>query len=497
MTNSICSLPVHFSVKNEVSNNDTRFLSCTIDVLHTGTNFNGSVFSKEVVERNLDTIKNTPILGFIQETSDGEYDFKGHEYIITKDENGVRRKNIGSAWGVIPESCNPRWYNKTLDSGEEVEMLQVDALLWSKLEDSCDIMLRDIEKGQSMELCPTNIEGYEDPNTGLFHFTKFSFDGCTILGNKVSPAMQDANITINFTVSDFVKSIQSELINKYSAFAKLVNDTTFTNMVNEESNQGGIETMPNTDFGQTVLEQFSDISAMVSQYEAMVDRWGDNVPRFYLQDIQDNEVIVVDRKDNYHYYGYQFTMNGDKAEIDFANGNRKKIRYENYESNVTVPEGSFDFGKHIAEIEESTFAKVNEANAKAETAEQEKTVAETNYTTIKADYDEIKPKYDAYVLADEQRQAAELDAQKNAKFAEYEDVLSEDVNFAALKERKNELSVDEIEKECAVLYVKANRTRANFSKSNGASLTVGIMSDGDGVPEGYVKTRWGLIPVKQ
>ena len=160
MTKSIYSLPVYFSVKNEISNNDTRFLNCTIDVLHTGTNLNGSVFSKEVVERNLDTIKNTPVLGFVQKMSDGEYDFKGHEYIITKDENGVHRKNIGSAWGVIPESCNPRWFSKTLDSGEDVEVLQVDALLWSKLEDACDIMFRDIEKAQSMELCPDNIEGY-------------------------------------------------------------------------------------------------------------------------------------------------------------------------------------------------------------------------------------------------------------------------------------------------------------------------------------------------
>ena len=119
MRNSIYSLPVYFSVKNEVSNNDTRFLNCTIDVLHTSTNFNGSVFSKEVVEENIDTIKNTPILGYIREMPDGEYDFKGHEYIITKDENGLRRKNIGSAWGVIPESCSPRWYPKILDTGEK------------------------------------------------------------------------------------------------------------------------------------------------------------------------------------------------------------------------------------------------------------------------------------------------------------------------------------------------------------------------------------------
>ena len=495
MKDNIYSLPIYFSVKDEISNNDTRFLNCTIDVLHTGTNFNGSVFSKEVVEANIDTIKNTPILGFIQKTSDGEDDFKGHEYIITKDENGIRRKNIGSAWGVIPESCSPRWFAKTLDSGEEVEMLQVDALLWSKLEDSVNIMMRDIEKGHSMELSPDSVEGYEDPETGLFHFTKFSFDGCTILGKNVSPAMQDSNITINFTMSDFVKSIQSELINKYSEFTNLVNETTnqtFTEikMVNE-NNKGGITTMPNTDFS-TVLQMFNDISNTIAQHEMVEDRWGDKYPRYYAVDIQENEVIVVDRMNNYNYFGFSFAMNGDSVEIDFENCKRKKISYEDYVEGVTTPEGAFDFGKHIADIEESAFAKVNEANAKVETAEQAKVEAETNYSQIKTDYDEIKPKYDEYVQAEEKRQADELEAQKDAKFAEYEDTLAENADFTALKERKNELSVDEIEKECAVLYVKVNRTKANFSKTNGASTIVGVMDD-DGDDDGYVNTKYGRV----
>lgn len=254
--------------------------------------------------------------------------------------------------------------------------------------------------------------------------------------------------------------------------------------------------MPNTDFAQTLLEQFSDISAMVSQHEAMTDRWGDSVPRFYLQDIQDNEVIVVDRSNNYQYYGYQFTMNGDKAEIDFTNGNRKKIRYENYEDGMSAPEGSFDFSKHIAEIEEVAFNKVNEANTKVATAEEEKAAAETNYSQIKADYDEIKPKYDAYVLAEEQRQIAELDAQKDAKFAEYEDILAENADFVALKERKGDLSVDEIEKECAVIYVKINRANTNFSKNDSTPAIVGVIDDG-GIDDGYIHTKYGNIPVRR
>lgn len=508
---NITSIPITFEVNSEISNSDTRFLNCTIDVLHTGTNFNGSVFSKEVVEENIETIKNTPILGFIQKTSDEE-DFSGHEYIITKDKNGIHRKNIGSAWGVVPESCNPRWYSKTLDTGEEVEMLQVDALLWSKLEDSRDIMLRDIEKAQSMELNPESIDGYEDPETGLFHFTKFSFEGCTILGKNYEPAMQDANITINFTVSDFVKNIQSELINKYSEFTKLVNDTTnqdFTslNMVDEKFN-GGVENMEKNDFAQTILAQFSDISTLVSQHEKFTDRFGDEYPRYYTVDIQENEVIVVDAMNNYNYFAFSFTMNGDKPEIDFEKPKRKKVCYEDYVEGETVPEGAFDFGKHIAKIEDNAFTKVEEANAKVSEAENKVSECETKvsefetakneieekFNQVNAEFEEMKPKYEDYVRAEQARIEAELDAQKDTEFAKYETVLADDVNFAALKEKKAELTVKEIESECAILFARKNLANTNFSKSDNGIMTAGIIHDNSN--DGFVETKYGCIPVR-
>lgn len=493
---NITSIPITFEVQNELSNHDTRFIYCTIDVLHTGTNFNGSVFSKEVVEENLYTIKNTPILGFIREMPDGEYDFKGHEYIITKDENGVRRKNIGSVYGVIPESCNPRWFAKTLDSGEEVEVLQVDALLWSKLEDSKDIMLRDIEKGQSMELQPESIDGYEDEKTGLFHFTHFSFDGCTILGDGIDPAMQDANITINevqFTMSDFVKNIQCELNDKLKAFTEL-------KMVNEKTN-GGVEIMENTDFAQTLLEQFHDISLLVSQKETFTDKWGYECPRYYTVDVQENEVIVVDAMNNYNYFGISFTNEGDKPVIDFESAKRKKLRYEDYVEGDTAPEDAFDFGKHIADIENAAFARVEEANAKVSEAESKisefevaKNEIEEKYNQINAEFEEMKPKYEDFVKAEQARIDAELEAQKDAEFAKYETVLVDDVNFAALKEKKAEMTVKEIESECAILYARKNLANANFSKSNDGVMTASLINNNE--KDGFVETKYGFIPVR-
>lgn len=501
MENKHISLPISFSVNDEISSSDDRFINVTIDVLHTGLNFNGSIFKKDIVNDNIETIKNTPILGFISKNSLNENDFKGHEYVITKtDKKGITRKYIGSAYGMIPESCNPRWTTKMCDDGKEREFLQVDGLLWTKFEDSTDIMLRDLEKSHSMELFQDNIDGYEDED-GNFIFTKFSFDGCCILGSDKDPAMINSTIEVQFAMSDFVKNIQSELNDKF---------TTFTKMVNEKTNQGGIKNMPNTDFTQTVLQQFEDISTMVKEYEAIVDRWGDSRPRYYAVDIQENEVIVVDRKSGYNYFGMTFTMNGDKAEIDFASGKRKKLRYEDYVEGTVAPEGGFDFGNHISEIEDVAFAKVEDANTKVSEAEEKvsefeakvsefetaKNEIEEKYNQINAEFEEMKPKYEDYVKAEQVRIEAELDAQKDAEFAKYETVLTDDVNFEALKEKKAEMTVKEIESELAIMFARKTLAQTNFSKTKEDGMMTAGLIDNSG-KDGFVETKYGYIPVKR
>lgn len=513
MKQSIYSLPIYFSVKNEVSNKDDRFLEVEIDVLHDGLNFNQSIFSKEVINKNIETIKNTPILGFIRQLPDGEMDFKGHEYIITKtDKDKLTRKYVGSVFGVIPESCNARWIRKMAEDGQERDYLRVDGLLWTKFSDSIDIMMRDIEKPHSMELFPDNIEGYENED-GHFVFTSFNFDGCCILGSTddIQPAMIGSDIKIkdyeiNFTMNDFVKSIQSELINKYSEFTKIVDETInqdFTEKVDEKSKQGGIESMDKIDF----VAKFDNISAIVRQHEMFTDKFNEEHSRFEVVSIRENEVIVVDKMGDYNCFGLSFTENDGEVEIDFENAKKKKICFEDCTEDDVIFENAFDFGKHIADIENVAFAKVEEANAKITEAEGKvseyetkvsefevaKNEIEEKYNQVNAAFEEMKPKYEEYVLAEQTRMEAELDAQKDAEFAKYETILNDDVNFAALKEKKAEMTVKEIEAECAILYVRKNLANANFSKSNNETMTAGIVDNDD--KDGFVATKYGFIPV--
>lgn len=69
--------------------------------------------------------------------------------------------------------------------------------------------------------------------------------------------------------------------------------------------------------------------------------------------------------------------------------------------------------------------------------------------------------------------------------------------ICSYQEKKDELSVDEIEKECAVLYVKVNR-KNNFSKQNSSTATAGVLDDGDDNDSNcWMSEKYGAIHINR
>ena len=200
-------------------------------------------------------------------------------------------------------------------------------------------------------------------------------------------------------------------------------------------------------------------------------------------------------------------MNGDKAEIDFETAKRKKLRYEDYEEGSSI-EGAFDFGKHIEEIENNAFAKVEEANTKVSDVENKvvefeakiseietaKNDIEEKYNQVNAEFEEMKPKYEDFVKAEQARIDAELEAKKDAEFAKYETVLADEVSFAALKEKKNEMTFEQIESECAIMYARKSLA-TNFSKSDCGAMNAGLIDEDK--KDGLVATKYGYVRKSQ
>ena len=264
------SIPVLFEKIKDVKSDDKRFTKVKIWLMHLGESFNGSYFDKDVVDKAIPTLGYIPIVGFMEKNSQNEDDFSDHRYVITKENNGKKQKYLGVSYGVITssEDNNAHYEKRLCDDGQTRTFLVVEGLVWNMFEDSSNVMNRDVVKFHSMEIWDDDelIDGYEDENN-IFHFTKFSFRAACILGKDYEPAMINSTIETQFTIKDFVKNIQSELNNKYSEFIKL-------------TNKQGDNEMFNTNFTQTVLSNFKDISTIVRNHETARNRWGDNVSRY-------------------------------------------------------------------------------------------------------------------------------------------------------------------------------------------------------------------------
>lgn len=205
--------PISFTKKNEYSNSDFRFIDVSIDVMHTGANLNKTSFTKDAINKAVPTIRNTPILGYVVDELDEEdKDFKGHEHELRITDKDVKYVYAGQAYGVIPESCNPRWIVKDDGTGIEREYLRVDGLIWTKFSDPVDIFTRDGTKNHSVELTDMAC-GPADKN-GNVPVGSFKFDGCCILSTtdpSIKPAMTGSCVTANFSVEDIASQIRERL----------------------------------------------------------------------------------------------------------------------------------------------------------------------------------------------------------------------------------------------------------------------------------------------
>ena len=471
------NLPVSFTINSFVETEDSRFLAITIDVLHTGLNFNGSIFDKEVVDANAESIKNTPVLGYIALNPDGELDFQGHKYKTVKDGNGKDYVYAGSAYGVIPESCNYRWIEKVCSDGICREFFQVDALLWTKFDDAVTIFERDGGKPQSMELELSSITG-EENDDGTFTFTGFNFEGCCLLSStdeRIQPAMIDSEAVSKFTV----QSIAQEIKDKLQEYTISVEKSS----IKEDSDMPKV---PETNFTLNLMEQIDEIRAVLGEKKYR-DSWGYECSQYCFVDVQGDEVIVMDRADHYRIYGMKMSMDGDKISVDFTSATRKKTTYTDFE------EGAEDSAPFVFEQAVSDVATY--MNSQIDAANEEKATAEANYTAVKDELDEMKPKYDAYVVAEQQREAAAIEAAKDAEFRKFDQHLADSADYTALKKDRDKYTLEDIQSQCAIMFTQKNLNANIGRKPKETSAPVADVFTQ--TPAAEINSRYGVLPTKK
>ncbi len=533
--------PVSFIKKGEYESSDFRFIDVSIDVMHTGANLNKTSFTKDAINKAVPTIRNTPILGYVVDELDEEdKDFKGHEHELRITDKDVKYVYAGQAYGVIPESCNPRWIVKDDGTGIEREYLRVDGLIWTKFSDPVDIFTRDGTKNHSVELTDMAC-GPADKN-GNVPVGSFKFDGCCILSTtdpSIKPAMTGSCVTANFSVEDITAQIRDRLY-EYQAIQQNYTaqndnpsdeekgDTTPMNeneknpaMTENAVAEGAVEnpeietpaaenTATKTESEAAPAENAAPEegaenattevpaentapaeegeSAASSEFtlttEQLLNEISGALGAYKIPSSWDPENMVP-------RYWMNDVQGDEVIVIDCTTYNLMGIPYSMNGDNVVLDVEN-------AKRKKVTFEDWDEGEVlpgmSAAFTEITNTVAEMNakisdltkeFTEASETIAEMKPKLEAYKKAEADAKAAEMEAKRNALFATFDDKLGADAEYIALKENK-EISYSDLETKC---YALVGRKSAEFSyvpnKNNKGTVRFGVGGTQNGSDVAY------------
>lgn len=470
-------IPVIFqNVKNyENENSDDRFLKIKIWLMHTGQNFNGSSFSKEVVDKHLHTLANTPILAFIEENSDGDLDFSDHRMVLHRTtEGGIDLKYLGSAVGVIPEDNNARWETRVADDGEELEYLVVDALMWTKWDEPINIMKEKGFKNQSMELAD-NYSGNWDKD-GVFHFETFSFFGACLLGESVMPAMKSSVAEVQFSKNENIQNTIEDKLQEFytlfsheggnemskeipaiqatpvldmfteAQFAEATEMNVAFNTVEPESTEA-VVTEPIQEFALTASQLREQLRIAIGK-EKHTDQWGDVCRKYWYVDHTDTVVIVEDYQDGYQLYSVGYTLTGDTVEIQTDTAFKVKVEYVPFEGASEAFSASFE-----------RFEK----QAEPVTPDVDNTLEE-NFTALTTEHETLKSQLDELNVYKRQREESDLKAKFEGKLSDEE--------FNQVFTELNEDTLEKVEEKLFALIGKKNFSIQPTQKTNVNKVTI-------------------------
>lgn len=526
--------PVSFIKKGEYESSDFRFIDVSIDVMHTGANLSKTSFTKDAINKAVPTICNTPILGYVVDELDEEdKDFKGHEHELRITNKDVKYVYAGQAYGVIPESCNPRWIVKDDGTGIEREYLRVDGLIWTKFSDPVDIFTRDGTKNHSVELTDMAC-GPADKN-GNVPVGSFKFDGCCILSTtdpSIKPAMTGSCVTANFSVEDITAQIRDRLY-EYQAIQQNYTaqndnpsdeekgDTTPMNeneknpaMTENAVAEGAVEN-PEIETPAAENTATKTESEAAPAENAAPEEGAENatteVPAENTAPAEEDEPTASS----------EFTLTANQLRDEVYNALLKVQVPSRWDNECMIPKYWLTDiqGSEVIVTDSGTYQlmgipySMNGDNVvlEYENIKRKKVIYEDwdngdvmpglitmfstltdklvelsdSFTKAANEVSEIKPKLEAYQQAEADAKAAEMEAKRDALFATFDEKLGADAEYIALKENK-EISYSDLETKC---YALVGRKSAEFSyvpnKNNKGTVRFGVGGTQNGSDVAY------------
>lgn len=505
--------PISFTKKNEYETSDFRFIDVYIDVMHTGANKNRTSFTKDTINKAISSIANMPILGYVvDELDDEEKDFKGHEHELRVTDNDVKYMYAGQAYGVIPESCNPRWIIKDDGTGTEREYLRVDGLIWTKFGDPVDIFTRDVIKNHSVEL--TDMVCGPKDRDGNTPVSSFKFDGFCILSTtdpKIQPAMTGSCITAQFSVDDITSQIRERLYEyqalqqNYSAQNENPSDEEKGDIkpMNENENkttgieEGQVPTENTATFTEPAGNETTPPNENITTAPAVATAKENTAPTMEAKPAPAEPAVTENTAstENKSATGTEFTLTTVQLMDEIGTKLAEHTHPSSWDSEYMIPDFYFEDlmpetvvvrcsktwqlmgipysmnGDNVVldyenikrmkvAYEDWDEGEVMPGTIAAFTTLTDK-IAELSDSFTKAanEVSEIKPKLEAYQQAEAEAIAAADKAKRDELFSIMDEKLGANEEYTALKENK-EISYADLETKC---YALVGRRSAEFS----------------------------------
>ena len=406
--------------------NTPGMLKLKLKVCHTETNRNGSHISEENMEKAMPTLKYRPILAYIHELKDGTKDFYAHNMEIVENEDGESEINyLEKQVGCF--TADEPWleYDKDMDK----TYVMAYGVIPEGYTEAADIIRRKKGTKVSCELVINELS--YNAKEKYLDLTDFYFGGTTLLGsdengNEIGEGMLGSRADItDFCYKEPVFTYQDKLI---ETLEKL--NVTLSSFNKSNSEEGGDEEMDNfenevveevveTEVEETVVEvnevEETEVVEETQTEETSTSEGDDEIQEefeetpveekftkvFTVELSHDdirwalyNLIAQYDEEDN-DYYGIRSVYDNYFIMCGWVNNKLYKVGYEVDGENVSLKgERQEVFELIVTESEKIAIEKMRE------------------------DYSALEAKYNELVQFKADTEAAELQAKKDAIFAD-------------------------------------------------------------------------------
>lgn len=462
-------------------------------IAYHGKNRNGSYISKESFERAAPTMYNCPVVCNYKRDQNtiGSHDIE----VIREDNGDYKLVNVTTPVGVVPESSKWFWEQVEEENGDVHEYLSTEILLWKRQEAYKKISEDGIE-AQSMEI--EVKDGWRSNELDAYVINDFSFTAFCLLGESVEPCFESAEVEVYSANMDQFKEQFEQMMNDLKESFYVINSPIPEVENNNNLTEGGEVldeklalvqeyglNIDELDFAiddlsiEDLKEKFEEMKAepdiedveehnepeepeepeenfalvgelrdglreAVAALGTVEMPWGQE-PKFWFVDF-DNELMEVyaESEEDWHLYGFNYSLNGDNVVIDVATQKRMKW---------VVAE--FDEGEDVtpfAGMFESAVNKYSENDS----AWSEK--FQTASDTINGLSEELSDLREFKKDTCEAREKAE----RESVFSRFEDLIGIEA-FDNLRENCDGIDLDTIEEKCFAIRGREN-TKVTFSR---------------------------------